>query len=135
MGEAGYQGGTVLVALALIGLALASGMFIVIVFPAKLKAPPGVAVTMPNGVSQDTTLNFRPGSVTIHVNDRVVWTNKDDVPHTSTATSWPMGAVKWDSSEMNNGDSFGQPFTVLGTYTYHCIYHPGWMIGTIIVSP
>jgi plastocyanin len=134
MSETAYQGGTIITALGLIGLALAGGMFFVIVFPAKPRAPPGVAITMPNGVSLDTTLNFRPPFISVRVGDTVTWTNKDDAPHTTTAVSWPKSAVKWDSGELDNADSFGVPFNIVGTYTYHCFFHPGWMQGTINVT-
>src|SRR2546422_1349781 len=135
MSEPDYQSGRgVLMALGLIGLALAAGMFYVIVFPSRVTARADFTITIPNGVSSDTTLNFRPAVLTIVPGKSVQWSNKDNSPHTTTATLWPNGTVKWDSGELDLGDSFGLVFTAVGTYKYHCVFHPGWMNGTIIVA-
>ena len=136
MATSEYEPSTaILSALALIGLALASSMFYVLVYPAKPPVIPGVPVAIPSGVSTDTTLNFDPTPITVHVGQAVQWSNKDDSPHTSTATSVPGGTTKWDSSELDPGDTFTTPvFTIPGNYAYHCIFHPAWMRGTIIVT-
>src|SRR5205823_12187053 len=36
---------------------------------------------------------FRPGSITVHVGDTVVWTNNGPSPHTSTSDAGPEGEV------------------------------------------
>ena len=131
-----YQSsGAVLSALALVGLALAGSMFYVIVFPAKPPVIPGIPVVIPSNVSVDSTLNFNPFNITIHAGQAIQWINRDSVPHTSTATSVPTGASRWDSGEIDSGNTFTQAFTVLGTYQYHCTFHPLWMRGSVTVIP
>jgi len=39
-----------------------------------------------------------------------------------------------NSPTINNGNTFIYTFNQLGTYTYHCNFHPN-MKGTIIVKP
>ncbi len=91
----------------------------------------GVSVTIPAGAGTDTTSpGYSPATVTvvIGVNNTVVWTNKDGVPHTVTLVD-----KLFDSGNMNSGDTFAFTFTTPGTYHYSCSYHP-WMKGTVIVK-
>ena len=90
-----------------------------------------VSVTIPAGAATDTSSQgFSPSTITvvIGVNNTVVWTNKDGAPHTVTSVD-----KKFDSGNMNTGDSFTYTFTTPGTYQYGCSYHP-WMKGTVIVK-
>jgi plastocyanin len=126
---------TVLVALGLIGLVLIGSMFYVLVFPTRPTiVHANYTITIPANVSVDSSLNFDPFNLTIKVGQSVQWVNKDSVPHSSTALSVPTGATKWDSGELDGGDTFTVTFTVVGTYQYHCIFHPLWMRGTIVVT-
>ncbi len=104
----------VLSALLLIGLALGGSMFYVLVFP---------------------VLNFHLSNVTIKPGDFVQWKNLDDSPHTATATSVPPGATKFDSGELDSGNTFFVQLTTPGVYKYHCNFHPLWMRAEIIVAP
>jgi plastocyanin len=70
---------------------------------------------------------FKPGAITVHVGDVVVWTNTGQNPHTVTADS-----ATFDSGNLTAGASFSFTFTKAGTFTYKCGYHP-WMKGTIQV--
>lgn len=72
-------------------------------------------------------LKFQPASVTVHRGDKVVWRNKDVVPHTATA------AGKFDSKDIAVGKSWTWTPKAAGTYDYICTYHPG-MKGTVIVQ-
>jgi plastocyanin len=137
-----YQPNTVVLsALLLIGLALGSSMFYVLVFPTRPKpisCSTATCIDIPNGVSSDSTLNFLPSNITIVAGSFVQWRNRDDSPHTATtlatANSVPSGATKFDSGEVDNGNTFFVQLSVAGTYSYHCIFHPNWMRGTIIVT-
>lgn len=95
----------------------------------------GPLVTMPNGVGSNLSLNFSPANITvvIGVNNTVTWVNSDTVPHTVTSQTAPPGASSFNSGNMNAGAKFTWTFTVPGTYTYDCIFHPSWMKGTVIV--
>jgi len=136
-----YQPDTlVLSALLLVGLALGGSMFYVIVFPAKPKpivcpSPTAKCVDIPAGVSIDSRLNFISSNLTITAGTFVQWKNHDDSPHTVTATSVPTGAEKFDSGELDSGNTFYVQLTVPGVYKYHCAFHPIWMHAEIVVTP
>lgn len=121
--------------LALIALILASSMTYLMVFPVKARQVPGTPITIPNGIASDSSLNFNPSAITIKVHTALQWSNHDDSPHTSTATLAPPSGTKWDSGELDPGDTFTVTFDTVGNYTYHCVFHPGWMRGTIMVTP
>jgi plastocyanin len=70
---------------------------------------------------------FKAPKVTIVVGTAVVWTNKDDDPHTVTADD-----ASFDSKGLGQGDSFRHVFAKTGTYPYHCSAHP-FMKGVIVV--
>lgn len=78
-------------------------------------------------VEIESNNTFSPKNITIDVGDTVVWDNEDNEPHTATADN---GA--FDSGTMQPGSSYARTFTVPGTYSYHCAFHPG-MVGTITV--
>jgi plastocyanin len=135
------QNNAVLSALLLISLALGASMFYVLVFPARLKpisCSTATCIDIPTGVSSDSTLNFLPSNITVLAGSFVQWRNRDDSPHTATslatAGSIPSGATKFDSGEVDNGNTFFVQLNVPGKYSYHCIFHPNWMKGTIIVT-
>jgi len=137
-----YQQNTiVLSALLLITIALGASMSYVLVFPAKPKpisCATATCIDIPPGVSSDSILNFLPSNVTIAPGGFVEWKNRDDAPHTATslatANSVPSGATKFDSGEVDNGNTFFVQLNAPGKYSYHCIFHPNWMKGTIIVN-
>jgi plastocyanin len=124
-----------LVGLMLIALILAVAMTYLMVFPIKAAAVPGTPVVIPNGTASDTSLNFNPPSLPIKVHTAVQWKNNDASPHTSTASTAPNGGTKWDSGELDPGDSFTVTFDIVGNYTYRCAFHSAWMRGTITVTP
>jgi len=94
-----------------------------------------VRESIPSGVGTDQSLSFQPRNITlvIGVNNTVMWTNNDGVPHTVTSVSVPTGAAKFDSGNMISGATFTYTFTVPGTYKYVCTYHY-WMQGTVVVE-
>ena len=69
---------------------------------------------------------FRPAEVTVKPGDRIVWQNKDLVPHTATA----QGA--FDSGAIAPGKSWSWTARGKGAHGYVCVYHPG-MKGTVTV--
>lgn len=96
---------------------------------------PNAASSPPNGYTpgSKTTFGYSPDSITIVIgkNSTVFWTNDDVAIHTSTSDNGAPAA--FDSGNIVAGGTFQFTFTVAGTYTYHCSYHP-WMQGTIIVK-
>ncbi|TMI40266.1 hypothetical protein E6H21_06735 [Candidatus Bathyarchaeota archaeon] len=141
MTTSSYQPDTVVLsALLLVGLVLGGSMFYVLVFPAKPKpivcpSPTATCIDIPFGVSFDSSKNFVLSNVTITAGTFVQWKNHDESPHTATATLVPPGATKFDSGELDSGNTFFVQLTTPGLYTYHCNFHPMWMRGVIIVKP
>ncbi len=72
---------------------------------------------------------FDPESLTVAVGDSVVWTNRDDMPHTVTSNDGETFA----SAGLDTDDQFSFRFTEAGSYPYFCTIHPV-MTGTIIVT-
>jgi plastocyanin len=93
-------------------------------------APQSVKVDMKGAAGNPSSPGFNPPTITvvIGINNTVVWTNDDSVPHTVTADSG-----SFSSGNLNPGDSYSFTFTAPGTYAYHCSYH-SWMKGTVIVK-
>ena len=73
---------------------------------------------------------FKPAVLTISPGQTVKWTNKDDVPHTATASVKPR---EFDSGTLDTDQSWSHTFNMPGTYDYFCAVHPH-MTGKIIVK-
>ena len=71
---------------------------------------------------------FEPSTLTVKVGTKVTWVNRDDEPHTATATD-----KRFSSKALENGDRFSTEFTQPGTYKYYCALHPK-MTGQVIVK-
>lgn len=72
---------------------------------------------------------FAPAEITVSPGTRVVWTNRDDIPHTVTGADDPR-AMR--SQPLDTGESFGVTFMRPGIYRYFCSLHPH-MQGTVVV--
>jgi plastocyanin len=71
---------------------------------------------------------FGPQTLTVPVGTTVVWTNSDDIPHTSVSTD---GVFK--SKVLDTDEKFSYTFTKAGTYPYYCTIHPK-MTGKVVVQ-
>ena len=71
--------------------------------------------------------SFGPQTITVPVGATVIWTNHDDIPHTSVSTE---GVFK--SKVMDTDEKFFFTFTKAGTYPYFCSIHPK-MTGQVVV--
>lgn len=71
-------------------------------------------------------MKFEPATVTVKPGDKVVWRNKDMVPHTATA------AGRFDSREIAAGKRWTWTAGQAGRYDYVCTYHPA-MKATVVV--
>jgi plastocyanin len=71
---------------------------------------------------------FGPQTLTVPVGTTVVWTNSDDIPHTSVSTE---GVFK--SKVLDTDEKFSYTFTKAGTYPYYCTIHPK-MTGKVVVQ-
>ena len=64
---------------------------------------------------------YNPKSVSIHVNDKVVWTNNDGTTHTVTASSGQSDS--FDSGLLAPSATFSKTFKKAGTFKYYCQVH------------
>jgi plastocyanin len=72
--------------------------------------------------------SFGPQTLTVPVGTTVVWTNRDDIPHTVVSTD---GVFK--SKVQDTDEKFSYTFTKPGTYSYFCSVHPK-MTGKVVVQ-
>ena len=72
--------------------------------------------------------SFGPQTLTVPVGTTVVWTNRDDIPHTVVSTD---GVFK--SKVQDTDETFSDTFTKPGTYSYFCSVHPK-MTGKVVVQ-
>jgi plastocyanin len=99
-----------------------------------------------SGYTQGSTTlyGYSPLSATVVIgkNSTVVWRNLDSAFHTATSVAGDpasfdsecLDGVGATCPTSSGGSTYQLTFTVPGTYTYHCIYHP-WMLGVIKVLP
>jgi len=87
------------------------------------------ADTNPSGaeVSIDN-FRFTPQEIKVKAGTAVIWTNRDDIPHTVTSTD-----SVFKSKTLDTDDKFTTTFTKTGTYSYFCSIHPK-MTGKVIVE-
>ena len=74
-----------------------------------------------------TKFNFAPKELTVAPGTKVVWTNRDEAPHTVTGKDKSFG-----SKGLDTNDTFEFTFTSEGDYTYICAVHP-FMTGVVHV--
>ncbi len=79
-------------------------------------APEAAAVTRVHTVTI-VGMHFVPETLTAHRGDRVVWVNKDLVPHTATGQFF-------DSHNIAANASWSQVVHKAGRYPYICTLHP-----------
>jgi plastocyanin len=85
-------------------------------------AAEAAAVTIDN-------FTFNPAALTVTRGTHVVWTNRDDIPHTVTSAASPPA---FRSHPLDTGDTFEAVFDKPGRFSYFCSLHPH-MQGTIVV--
>lgn len=73
-------------------------------------------------------MQFNPPQMTVRVGERVVWVNRDLVPHTVTSTS-----KLFDSGSIASNGSWSFIPRKAGAYAYGCSFHPT-MQATITVQ-
>lgn len=77
------------------------------------------------------TLAFVPSVVHAGVGQRVVWTNKDEVPHNVIHVSGPD--FRSSRPKMRRGTTYSIVLRQPGTIRYFCSIHP-WMKAQIVVA-
>ena len=77
------------------------------------------------------SMKFSPETITLKVNDSILWKQEDDVAHTVTTAQAPSN---FDSGILRQGQSFNQKFPLPGTYYIKCSLHTV-MRQKVIVEP
>jgi plastocyanin len=72
--------------------------------------------------------SFSPAAITIAAGTMVIWTNRDDIPHTVVADD-----KSFKSKVLDTDQKFSFTFSKPGTYSYFCSLHPK-MTGKVIVQ-
>ena len=72
--------------------------------------------------------SFSPASVTVAAGTRVVFLNRDDLPHTVV-----LPDTKQHSPMLDTDDTFAMVMDTPGKYSYFCSVHP-MMKGEIVVT-
>ena len=73
------------------------------------------------------SMQFQPATLTVHRGDRVVWRNRDLVPHTATS------AGRFDSHTIDSRAEWAYVADAAGTFPYVCAFHPT-MKGALVVE-
>ena len=102
-------------------MALALGAAVACAIAPLAAQTPAVAVVIDNFV-------FNPERLTVKAGTTVIWTNRDDIPHTVVAK-----AREFKSKVMDTDESYSFTFSTPGEYNYFCSLHPH-MVGTIVVQ-
>ncbi|MEO6122626.1 MAG: plastocyanin/azurin family copper-binding protein [Ilumatobacteraceae bacterium] len=105
-------------------------------------APPAQAaneVVIENGAYDpaNAATAFLPSPMTVAVGTTVTWRNDDAVFHTVTSGT-SNGTVgkpdgKFESGNIQKGETFSMTFDEAGTFDYFCTPHP-WMRGQVVVT-
>ena len=72
---------------------------------------------------------FSPGEITIGAGETVVWTNRDDIPHTVTSADAPRA---FKSGALDTDGTFSHRFDRAGRFGYFCSLH-AHMQGVVVV--
>lgn len=74
-----------------------------------------------------TKFAFAPKEITVASGTKVVWTNKDETPHTVASND-----KSFASKGLDTGDTYEHTFDREGDFTYICTVHP-FMTGVVHV--
>ncbi|GAB3655069.1 cupredoxin domain-containing protein [Ramlibacter alkalitolerans] len=72
-------------------------------------------------------MKYLPETITVQRGDKIVWQNKDMVPHTVTAKG------SFDSGNIDGGKSWSHAMKKAGRFDYVCTFHPG-MKAVVVVE-
>jgi plastocyanin len=86
------------------------------------------------------TQSFAPQVMTVHVGDRVTWSNHDSTEHFLTSSGPMTRSVATQVGDLEfhqrmiPGSDYSHTFKAPGVYGYFCAIHMG-MWGSIVVEP
>jgi plastocyanin len=74
-----------------------------------------------------TKFAFAPKEITIAPGTKIIWTNRDETPHTLASKD-----KSFASKGLDTDDKFEHTFASEGNFTYYCTLHP-FMTGVVHV--
>jgi plastocyanin len=95
------------------------------------QAQPTAAITPESAETVQASIDtfaFAPKQLTVKAGTTVVWTNKDDTPHTVTSDD-----NTFSSPVMDTGQNFHYAFNKPGKFPFHCKLRP-MMTGLVVVQ-
>ena len=106
-----------------------TGAALALIFCAALATPAiFAAAATPAAVDLDIAkFAFAPKEITIAPGTKIVWTNRDETPHTVTSKDKSFG-----SKGLDTNDTFEHTFASEGDFNYICTVHP-YMNGVVHV--
>ena len=103
-----------------------TGAALMLVLCAAFVTPAIRAQAAPPGPTVDIAkFTFAPKEITVAPGTRIIWTNRDETPHTVTGTSFA-------SKGLDTDDKFEHTFASEGDFSYSCTLHP-FMTGMVHV--
>ncbi|MGZ5119469.1 MAG: cupredoxin domain-containing protein [Burkholderiales bacterium] len=93
-----------------------------LVMPATISAGAAPAPTV-----EITKFAFAPKEITVAPGTKIIWTNRDETPHTVTSKD-----KSFASKGLDTDDKFEHTFASEGNFTYICTLHP-FMTGVVHV--
>lgn len=117
--------------IALFAALVASGVFQLTAVPTASAAEQMVMIE---------TQSFAPQVMTVHVGDRVTWSNRDTTEHYLTSSGPMTRSVATQVGDLEfhqrmiPGSDYSHSFKAPGVYGYFCAIHMG-MWGTVVVEP
>ncbi|HUL40447.1 MAG TPA: cupredoxin family copper-binding protein [Burkholderiales bacterium] len=105
---------------AVLGLVLCAALIMPATFAAAAPPVPTVDVNI-------AKFAFVPKEITIAPGTKVIWTNRDETPHTVTSND-----KSFASKGLDTDDKFEHTFASEGDFSYFCTLHP-FMTGVVHV--
>ena len=102
-------------------------MGLVLVFCAAFVMPAICAAAPPATTVDIKTFAYGPKEITVAPGTKIIWTNRDETPHTVTSA-----AKRFASKGLDTDDKFEHTFASEGDFNYSCTLHP-FMTGTVHV--
>jgi plastocyanin len=94
-------------------------------------AAPAPSLIPPSAMAPTVNIDnftFGPAAITVPIGATVIWTNRDDIPHTVVAVD-----KSFKSKVLDTDEKFSFTFTKAGNYDYFCSIHPH-MTGKVVVK-
>ena len=111
-------------------LPLRARAVLALVLCAAFAIPAILAVAAPTAPTVDINIAkfaFGPKEITIAPGTKIVWTNRDETPHTVTSND-----KSFASKGLDTDDKFEHAFPSEGDFSYICTVHP-FMTGVVLV--